>query len=85
MNNKNDITINLTTITNDLYEKGYSGIDIISYLENSDDFEPIRKYQMILLFNKIKNDFRNEKLFILFILNFIVLRSDYDLENISFM
>jgi hypothetical protein len=85
VNNKNDITINLTTITNDLYEKGYSGIDIISYLENSDDFEPIRKYQMILLFNKIKNDFRNEKLFILFILNFIVLRSDYDLENISFM
>ena len=34
--------------------------------------------------NKIKKEFRNEKLFILFILNFM-LRSEYDLENISFM
>jgi hypothetical protein len=40
---------------------------------------------MILLFNKVKKDFRNEKLFILFMLNFILLRSEYDLENISFM
>jgi DNA polymerase III delta prime subunit len=77
--------INLTTLTHNLYEKGYSGLDIINYLENSDRFAPINKYQMILLFNKVKNDFRNEKLFILFILNFILLRSDYDLENISFM
>ena len=81
----NNTTIKLTSMTHDLYEKGYSGLDIISYLENSDEFMPIHKYQMILLFNKVKNDFRNEKLFILFILNFILLRSEYDLENISFM
>ena len=81
----NDTAIKLTTLTHHLYEKGYSGLDIINYLENSDRFEPIHKYQMILLFNKVKNDFRNEKLFILFILNFILLRSEYDLENISFM
>ena len=80
-----EITNKIKNITSDLYEKGYSGLDIISYLENNDVFEPIQRYQMILLFNRVKKDFRNEKLFILFMLNFILLRSNYDLENISFM
>lgn len=81
----NEITNKIKNITSDLYEKGYSGLDIISYLENNDVFEPIQRYQMILLFNRVKKDFRNEKLFMLFMLNFILLRSNYDLENISFM
>ena len=80
-----EITNKIKNITSDLYEKGYSGLDIISYLENNDVFEPIQRYQMILLFNRVKKDFRNEKLFMLFMLNFILLRSNYDLENISFM
>jgi len=80
-----DSIVRISSITNDLYEKGYSGLDIITYLENSNKFDIIHKYQMILLFNKLKKDFRNEKLFILFILNFMLLRSECDLENISFM
>ena len=83
--NDNNIITKITTITNELYEKGYSGLDIITYLENSDRFDILYKYQMILLFNKVKKDFRNEKLFMLFTLNFILLRSNWDLENISFM
>ena len=68
-----------------LYEKGYSGLDLINYIENNKDIDPLKIYQMLLVLNKIKKEFRNEKLFILFILNFMLLRSDYDLENISFM
>ena len=40
---------------------------------------------MLLAFNKVKKEFRNEKLLMVFILNFLFIRSDYDLENISFM
>uniref|UniRef100_A0A6C0HHT2 AAA+ ATPase domain-containing protein n=1 Tax=viral metagenome TaxID=1070528 RepID=A0A6C0HHT2_9ZZZZ len=43
------------------------------------------KYQLLLTFHKVKKEFRNEKLFMTFILNFYFLRSDLDLENISFM
>ena len=68
-----------------LYEKSHSGLDLIKYIEQDKDLEEINKYQMLLVFNKTKKEFRNEKLFILFILNFLLLRSDYDLENISFM
>jgi hypothetical protein len=71
---------------NECYEKGYSGLDLMTYLDNNcKDIDDIKKYQMLLIFNKIKKDFRNEKLFILFILNFMLLRSNVDLENISFM
>ena len=68
-----------------LYEKGYSGLDIIKYIEQDKTISSINKYQMLLVFNKIKKEFRNEKLFMLFILNFLLIRCNYDLENISFM
>ena len=75
----------LTELANKLYEKGYSGLDLMKYIEQTKTTDDVKKYQMLLVFNKIKKEFRSEKLFILFILNFMLLRSDYDLENISFM
>ena len=68
-----------------LYEKGYSGLDLMQYVETNADLNDIRKYQMLLTFHKVKREFRNEKLFMYFILHFLLVRSDYDLENISFM
>ena len=57
----------------------------MKYIEQLKTMDEMKKYKMLLVFNNIKKEFRNEKLFILFILNFMLLRSDYDLENISFM
>jgi len=72
-----------------LYEKSYSALDIMMLLENSKFLENIitneKKYELLLCFNKIRKEFRNEKILILFILNFIFLSSDLSLENISFM
>jgi DNA polymerase III delta prime subunit len=68
-----------------LYERGYSGLDLMKYIEQLKTLDELKKYQMLLVFNKIKKEFRSEKLFVLFILNFLLLRSEYDLENISFM
>ena len=75
----------LMELANKLYEKGYSGLDLMKYIEQTKTMNDMKKYQMLLVFNKIKKEFKNEKLFILFILNFFLLRSNYDLENISFM
>ena len=72
-----------------IYENGYSGLDIINIFDNpkfmESSFSQEKRYELILTFNKTRKEFRNEKLFILFILNFMLLRSVYDLENISFM
>ena len=72
-----------------LYEKGYSGLDIITLLENHKFLETQltmeKRYELIILFNRVRKEFRNEKLLILFILNFVFLSSNLYLENISFM
>ena len=72
-----------------LYEKSYSALDIIHLLENQKFLEnkitTEKRYEMLLCFQKVRKEFRNEKLLMLFILNFVFLSSELSLENISFM
>jgi DNA polymerase III delta prime subunit len=72
-----------------IYEKGYSALDIMNLLENTKFLEGTitieKRYELLLCFNRVRREFRNEKLLILFILNFIFLSSELSLENISFM
>jgi len=72
-----------------LYEKGYSGTDIINLIENQKFIELLisneKRYELLIAFNKVRKEFRNEKLIILFILNFVFLNSEISLENISFI
>jgi DNA polymerase III delta prime subunit len=72
-----------------LYEKGYSGLDIIHLLQNHKFLEATitieKRYELLITFNRVRKEFRNEKLLMLFILNFLFLSSDLSLENISFM
>jgi DNA polymerase III delta prime subunit len=84
--------INLETLINlctKLYEKGYSGLDIINLLENPKFMESTitneKRYELLLCFNRVRKEFRNEKILMLFIVNFIFLSSEMSLENISFM
>jgi GTPase SAR1 family protein len=79
----------LMTLCSKLYEKGYSGLDILNLLENTNFLETQinqeRRYELLIAFNRVREEFRNEKLLILFILNFVYLSSELSLENISFM
>lgn len=67
-----------------LYEKGYSGLDLVEYIKDA-KIEEEKKYEYLVFIQKIKKEFRDEKLLMLCILNFLLIRSDYNLENISFM
>ena len=84
--------VNLETLSNistKLYEKGYSALDILELLEKHKFLENIvstqKKYELLMTYNKIRKEFRNEKLLILFIFTFLFLSSEVSLENISFM
>jgi DNA polymerase III delta prime subunit len=68
-----------------LYDKGYSSIDIMHYVENYAKIEETKKYEYLITFYKIKREFRNEKILMLFILYFLVFRTELTLENISFI
>jgi DNA polymerase III delta prime subunit len=79
----------LMTFCIKVYEKAYCALDIMNLLENSKFLEgnitSEKKYELLFCFNRVRKEFRNEKLLILFILNFIFLSSELSLENISFM
>ena len=79
----------LITFSLKLYEKSYSATDIIELLETNklsiNKMTDDKKYELLITFNKVRKEFRNEKLLILFILNFLFLSLDLSLENISFM
>jgi len=79
----------LIKLSTKLYEKAYSAYDIIDLSENTNILDRIiaidKKYELLLAFNRIKKEFRSEKLLILFVLHFIFLSSNISLENISFM
>jgi hypothetical protein len=83
MDLKNSTYSEIIEFTTKLYEKGYSGLDLIDYIEQNKEIDPIIKSHLLITFHKVKRDFMNEKLFILYIITFI--RSDDNLENISFM
>ena len=71
-----------------IYEKGYSGLDLIQLIENHNMFVNLveqKRYELLFAFNKVRKEFRNEKILIMFILNFLFMSLDYSLENISFM
>ena len=89
-NVNNKITLeNLMNLCIKLYEKAYSALDIINLLENPKFLEETitteKRYELLVCFNRVRKEFRNEKLLMLFILNFIFLSSELSLENISFM
>lgn len=87
---KKEITIEeLMDFSTKLYEKGYSGTDIITLIEMTKFIDLLitdeKRYELLIAFNKVRKEFRNEKLIILFILNFLFLNSEISLENISFI
>ena len=68
-----------------LYGKGYSALDIMRYIETQNNLEQKNKYLYLIYFDKIRKEFRNEKLLMLNILYKIFMRKDLTLENIEEM
>lgn len=76
-----------------LYYEGYSVLDLMRHIETTSitnliylpNFTELRKFDMLLFIQKIKREFRDEKLLFYVIFYFLLVRSDYPLENISFM
>jgi DNA polymerase III delta prime subunit len=71
-----------------LYEKGHSALDLIKVIE--DGFQVSnhlitdeKRYELLVAFNKVRKEIRNEKIIIMFIINFTFLDRETILENIA--
>jgi len=77
--------VSIMSFATKMYEKGYCGQDLLEYIEGLTNISEERKSTLLISFHKVKKDFRNEKLFITFMINYLIIRSDDSLENVSFM
>lgn len=84
---KSSLTHNiLVNTTIELYENGNSCLDVIKWIENTDNHDmmsPLLQSAVCLCFDKVKAEYRSEKLLMLYILDFIFLRSNKDLKCVS--
>jgi hypothetical protein len=75
-------------LSNRLYDDGMSCLDIIQYLEEDLEIGVAHRQKMIRVhfcFNKIKGEFRSEKMLMMYLFDYMFLRLDCSLKNISFL
>jgi len=94
---KRELNKNITTNINSelllifvskLNEKGYSGLDLIKLLEDETNFIHLtytKRFELLVAFNRVRKEIRNEKILMNFILHFIYVDPNECLNNISFI
>jgi len=68
-----------------LHEKAYSALDIMNIIYTNTTIENKRKFTVLVYFDKVRREFRNEPLLISFIINIVFMRPELCLENIKEM
>lgn len=72
----------LVETANDLYEMGLSCLDVITWLENTPNIDPLHRSTYCICYDNIKSEYRCEKLLMLYMLDFMFLRAKKGVECI---
>jgi len=72
----------LTQLANEFYENGVACLDLIDWLNKTDKIDNLLKSNVCICFDKIKSEYRCEKLLLLYIFDFMFLRSNKDVKCI---
>ncbi len=60
--------VEIIELCEDIYNRGYSCLDLANYVENS-DISHVEKYELLVLIQKVKREFRKEQTLCFFVLN----------------
>jgi hypothetical protein len=77
--------LDLVKLASELYELGYSCLDVVEYMKTNTHFSEEKISEIVLCFDKVRQEFRCEKLLMLYMFDYIFLRSNTDLKNIGFI
>ena len=72
----------LIVMANDFYENGYSGLDLIECVMQTDLFDKKKSSSIVICFNIIKPEYRCENLLMLYMLEYMYLRSKTDIKSV---
>ena len=75
----------LHSFANNIYEKGFSARDICVYIEETKHISTLMKYKLLVHFDKMKKEYRNESLLIFTMLYFIVFRDNVNIGSIVYI
>jgi hypothetical protein len=62
----------LVEISTQLYNMGYSCLDIIEWVKKFADFDEKKKTEIVMCFHKVRPEFRCEKLLMLYLFDYVV-------------
>ena len=82
----NPIDINnhseLMDFSDKFYQEGLSCLDFIEWVKYTDTLSDMKKNEITICFNTIKSEFRNEKLLLLYLLDYLYLRLNPTLKSV---
>jgi len=70
-------------LVTEFYEYGLSCLDLIDWIKHTDTITDLNKSSACMCFDKIKSEFRCEKLLMFYMLDYVFLRSNKDLKCIT--
>lgn len=73
----------LLLLCEDIYEKGLSGLDVIEWIKETPTIDSKLKANICVYFDTIRKEYRFEKMLIYTIFDYLYLRSNKDLKNIT--
>jgi|UniRef100_A0A6C0IS85 hypothetical protein len=71
------------SLSNEIYEHGFSCLDIMNWLSEYSSLDKGSLASAQICFHKIKSEYRSEKLLMLYVFDYIFLRSNKDIKSIS--
>lgn len=80
-----NISGELIVLSSILYNHGFSSLDLIKYIENlkiKETSDNVTRYKMLSLAEIVGKEFRNERLSIYFLLNYIYFRYNFDIKKL---
>lgn len=75
----------LVELCSQLYDSGYSCLDILKWMKKSGLFDEKEISAIIICFHKIKSEFRCEKLLMFYLFDYAFLRENKDVKHIGFL
>ncbi len=82
--NQDEIDIyHINNASLNLYENGIFCLDMMNHFKNEIEYDEYEKMKIMMYFDKIRLEYRNEKLLMLVMLKFIYFRSKDDLKSIT--
>jgi len=82
---RNTSSIDLVILSKEMVERSESAIDLMRAIDKAKNISEYEKSRIHMCFYKIKSEFRCESMLILYLLTFLLLRSEMDLKNVCFM